>query len=117
MLPPRPLKLSLLRLTRVAENRGARERRSYEVSNLVRSVSQYQKKFLKEYLKISHAQTLSATRVTRMKVCLSPPCTASVPHTRQYANDGKKLIHIHKISDVFIGASKLRGSCTTVSIE
>ena len=28
---------------RVAENRGARERRSYEVSNLVRSVSQYQK--------------------------------------------------------------------------
>ena len=30
---------------RVAENRGARERRSYEVSNLVRSMRQYQKKF------------------------------------------------------------------------
>ena len=30
--------------SRVVENRGARERRSYEVRNLVRSVSQYQKK-------------------------------------------------------------------------
>ena len=101
----------------MADNRGARERRSYEETNLVRSVSQYQKKFLEEYLKISHAQTLSATRVTRMKVCPSPPCTASVPHTRQYVNDGKKSIYIRKISDVFIGASKLKGRCATVSSE
>ena len=101
------------RRARVAENRGARERRSYEETNLVRSVSKYQKKILKEYLKISHAQTLSATRVTRMKVCPSPPCTASVPHTRQYVNDGKKSIYIRKISDVFIGG----GRCTTVSSE
>ena len=79
---------------RVAENRGARERRSYEVSYLVRSVSQYKKKI----------KTLLSKNYTNETLSVPRPCTASVPHNiyctylLKYVSDGQARSQHHSIS-------------------